>query len=516
MIGTSAGEWLFIRASIALIRYTPLLYAAILAALCIRRHTAAASFVAALLAAEALFYLCVFRPHVARVRTPANHPPALSPVARRTLFYRCMGNVPDADEYLRWWFLGADRDDIRRDNVAEFLLWAFFDTTEADARRSPDHDAIRAELDEYLDFVDKRLREPLAPGRGPARGLMLTLDHVETAYRSMSWYLAVLVVDQLTHLIMSALGFHYYARARHQAAKTVPPRPQELWARRRSPAPSLSYWYCPHEAGSGQLPVVFFHGIGIGLWPYTRLLANLRTAKMRNDTRRGRGVIAIEMLSVSNRLTPPPLDKARFLEEMSLILNSHREWHRFTVVSHSYGSVLTSHLLLSSELGHRVPSVVLVDPVTVLLHLPDVAFNFTRKRPRRANEWQLWFFGSSDPGVAHTLGRHFFWRQNIIWKEELLSIGGDKSKPRKVAVSLGGRDLLVDAATVARYLKGDARPSEKAAVDCVVDVSVLQVGVVGDIEVMLSPDLDHADILHSKAERKRLEDIVGMYCDIRA
>ncbi|KJZ70643.1 hypothetical protein HIM_09963 [Hirsutella minnesotensis 3608] len=237
MIGTSAGEWLFIRSSIILIRYTPLLYAAILAALCLWRghapwQTTPARCICALLACEAIFYLVVFRPHVSRVRTPAAHPAALSPSARRTLFYRCMGNVPDADEYLRWWFLGADLRDICRDNVRQFLLWAFFDVKETDAWCSPDRDAIWAELDEYMAFLEKRLDRPLAKGRGSAQGLMLTVDDVETAYRSMSWYLAVFIVDQLTHLIMAVLGFQYYARSPAQAAKTFPPRPQELWARR--------------------------------------------------------------------------------------------------------------------------------------------------------------------------------------------------------------------------------------------------------------------------------------------
>ncbi|KJZ67934.1 hypothetical protein HIM_12677 [Hirsutella minnesotensis 3608] len=226
--------------------------------------------------------------------------------------------------------------------------------------------------------------------------------------------------------------------------------------------------------------------------------------------------MAVEILPVSNRLTPPPLAKARFIEELSLILKPHGEWDKFTVVSHSYGSVLTTHVLMSPELGHRVPSVVLIDPVTVMLHLPSVAFNFTRKRPKRANEWQLWFFGSSDPGVAYTLGRHFFWRENIIWKEELLSAGGGNGtfQRRKVAVCLGGRDLIVDAARVARYLEEEGKPSANMAVDRVVDVDVPQVGA-GEIEVMLSPNLDHADILDSKAERKRLEDIVGQYCNIK-
>ena len=77
-----------------------------------------------------------------------------------------------------------------------------------------------------------------------------------------------------------------------------------------------------------------------------------------------------------------------------------------------------------------------------------------------------------DPGVAHCLGRHFFWKDNIVWKEELLGVargpptevvGGVNNRgvqttarpPRKVAVCLAERDLIVDTPIIAQYLAAD-------------------------------------------------------------
>ena len=59
-------------------------------------------------------------------------------------------------------------------------------------------------------------------------------------------------------------------------------------------------------------------------------------------------------------------------------------------------------------------------------------------------------------GVAHTLARHFFWFENILWKDAIMD------KP--VTVALGGRDLIVDTRTVRRYLTGgsDERVSSDA------------------------------------------------------
>lgn len=68
------------------------------------------------------------------------------------------------------------------------------------------------------------------------------------------------------------------------------------------------------------------------------------------------------------------------------------------------------------------------------------------RKPKLANEWLLWFFGSKDIGVAHTLSRTFFWSQNILWKEDLLG--------HHVTVFLGEKDSVINAPKVRRYLEG--------------------------------------------------------------
>ena len=50
-------------------------------------------------------------------------------------------------------------------------------------------------------------------------------------------------------------------------------------------------------------------------------------------------------------------------------------------------------------------------------------------------------------GVSHTLARHFFWNENILWKKDIGT--------RKVTVSLGARDLIVNTEAVGRYLSDE-------------------------------------------------------------
>ena len=43
-----------------------------------------------------------------------------------------------------------------------------------------------------------------------------------------------------------------------------------------------------------------------------------------------------------------------------------------------YGSVVATHLLNEPDLAARISSVILVDPISILLNQPDVAYNFVR------------------------------------------------------------------------------------------------------------------------------------------
>ncbi|KFA54177.1 hypothetical protein S40293_06286 [Stachybotrys chartarum IBT 40293] len=494
MIGTSFAELVFIRIAILCVRYSAALYAAALACLVFVYGAPAWQFPAAhalclLLAAEATYALFIWQPYKRRLLQPALHPPPLSRAERRALFEQCLGNTTGVDTYLRGWFMGAEMKDICRENMREFLLWAFFE--QGCEGLDPDGPAhVRQDLDEYVALIEQRLGQRLADGRGPAKSLRLTLDAVPTAYRGLMWYLVIFLVDQLTHILLTWNGYQYYARAPSTALDVFPPRPQDFLSRRRSAAPALSYWFHPHSDDS-KVPLIFFHGIGVGLWTYIRFLLELMPAPGKQAP--CSGVMAIEFLPVSFRLTAPPPDKTEFLRQMTRILE-HHGWASYAIASHSYGSVLTTHMLRSPSLGGRVASIVLIDPVTICLHLPSVAYNFTRRQPRRANEWQLWYFASMDPAVALCLGRNFFWRENIIWKEDLMgseSMSGSvaSSKGRGAAVCLSGKDLIVDTAAVAEYLADQ-----------------------GGLEVVTFPHLDHAQAFDDVVARQRLVRLIGARC----
>lgn len=441
-----------------------------------------------LLPLEALYYLLVLRPFERRLSHRARHPP--HNVDRQALFQRCLDNVPDPERYLSLWALGAHPNDIRRDNVRDFLLWAFFD-------RESVVPEIEDELEGYINKTEELLGRSLAPGRGPAVPMRLTFDHVPTRYRSVVWYMIVGLIDSATHCHLLWHGFDFWPSSlRTNLLHVFPPRllaSSEL-LRRQSPSDKLCYWYrrprSPTTETPATLPIVFLHGIGIGLHPYVPFLASLPATSP---------IVALEVLPISMRLTKSNiLARPDFILHLKEILRHHRI-HQFVLVGHSYGTVMATHVLHDSELSPRVEGIMLVDPVTLLLHLPDVAYNFTRRTPQTANEWQLWYLASMDPGIALVLGRHFFWRENIIFKEELVA-------GRRAAVCLSSRDLIVDTMAVARYLISDENETCKV-LEAAKESSVM---TSSGIE-LLWVELDHAQVFDKSHDYSRIIETIKRF-----
>jgi pimeloyl-ACP methyl ester carboxylesterase len=431
--------------------------------------------------AETLFYIFIHLPYKLHLQRDANHPPAPSRQERRVLFARCNATIDNPEDYLRKWFLGAQLTDIRKENVKEFFLWAFFN-------RGGDPGDDDEELEEYVTGTEELLGRRFENGKGNAVCLRLTLDEVKILHRSILWYWCVGFVDMLTVVRLKFYGFHLHRTRLSHFFDLFPWRFLALLSRKKSPAKHLSYWHRPHTSKT-QLPIVFIHGIGIGLYPYVDFLAELNQHDDSNDQI---GVIAIEMMPVSFRITHPVLDKDVLCSEIHEIIK-HHGWDNFVLVSHSYGSAISTHLLKYAPIANQIAAVTLIDPITFLLHLPDVAYNFTYRQPKAANEHQLYYFASMDMGVSHALSRCFFWSDNILWKEDL----GD----RPVTVSLAEKDLIVNTAAVRRYLELPEDP-----------VFLEKKRSTLDLDVIWNENIDHAQVFDTMPRRRRVLRAIRGHC----
>ncbi len=187
MIGTSLLEYLFIRACIVgLQSVAPLsiTYCLIYLLSCITKLPISLDIPLPFrlwALAEVVFYGFVSVIYRERLQYEALHPPAPARNKRKELFELCNNNIPDPEAYLKKWFLEAPANEIKRDNVKEFFLWAFFNR---DGPPGEDDD----ELEEYVVATESLLGRKIEEGRGSAVCLRLTIDGVSTSHRSILWY----------------------------------------------------------------------------------------------------------------------------------------------------------------------------------------------------------------------------------------------------------------------------------------------------------------------------------------
>ncbi|KAH7317492.1 hypothetical protein B0J17DRAFT_622110 [Rhizoctonia solani] len=387
---------------------------------------------------ESGFYLFVYLPRKVHLQKPAVHPAPLSHAKRHELFARCLSHLTDTGSFKRW-FLDSSAE-IRRENVIEWLKWGFFAGETCAGEKCDKHDE---EIAEYLEALEHALGETFPPGYNPkVKSIRTTIDDVVIYHRPVVWYLIVCAVDMISAAILHSFGFIHFAGSVH----TFPPRLHTFFSS-PSPATQLSYWYKPARNSKSATPFLFLHGIGIGVLPYLPLIISY--SKTHPDA----PIIVPELLSISGRITRPPLSLHEFQSALEAIFQKHKV-SQYNLAAHSYGTGLASILIRSTSLP-KPDSATLLDPIPILLHLPSVARNFLYREPQRANEHEIYYFACTDMGVAHALARHFFWTETVLWKEDLDSLG------KRVAIVLSGEDIIVDSPAVWTYLTNQAPPSLK-------------------------------------------------------
>ena len=299
---------------------------------------------------------------------------------------------------------------------------------------------------------------------------------------------------------------------------------------------NIPYWYRPHRSRT-KLPIVFIHGIGIGLLPYIPFLREL--AAQDPDV----GILAIEILPISMHITEQPLARDAICDAIERILNAHG-LRRIVLAGHSYGTAISAYLLRrqwgsvdrslilptpttpliqqprpgsadhvsigdGNDGGDLIAATLLMDPIPFLLHYPAVAYNFIYRQPRYANEWQLWYFASRDADISRTLSRHFFWYECILFREDVLSSTGaagskDEGSVMPVAVSLSGRDQIVDGPAVHAYLTGGEQCTQGAA-------GAPTRWAQDELEVLFYPELDHSTVFDTRQRRAPLLEVLHRF-----
>ena len=369
---------------------------------------------------EVLFALSVYFmivPGLQKLRAPPPFHSNIVEMMKRTFDEVKLLKSYTFEMYVSGFCNGAKFEDICLENFRSFLAWGMFH------KHLKDLTLVEADdVEDVLAHIDKihpELRN-LKPGFNPAVShCALTLEPIPWIHRPLFMYVMVGISETLANAVfLRACGFHSL----------------EL--------DGTHYWYkqqgCNNRntnalSSDGTEPMVFLHGISTGWMLYLHLV----TALGKNRTLLLVDVNAIKIKSLNFDMPTPK----QFADRVSRILDRHNI-ARASFVGHSFGSVTAGWFV--RYFPTRVSHLTLIDPVTILLSFPEVAYNFLYRPPTKFTEWVIHLAASREITVSHALRRHFWWYNNALWLEDVPEHIG-------VVVGVSANDEIIAPAAVFEY-----------------------------------------------------------------
>jgi len=336
------------------------------------------------------------------------------PAERLQLFQRCLALIQandgrqNVERFFSGWFPNARFSDLCRGNIEQWLAWAFFDSKWKDMTQSD-----RAEIKGYMCTIEQHLGYSLPGGFNPmVKSMRLTLDDVIVDHRPLLYYLVLRAINLGNSLWLYSLGFR-----RHAATNGA-----------------FVYWaYRPPGVDTvDHTPIVFVHGLGIGLGQYINVIHQMVAL--------GQPLLLVEIMHISSQLYESVPNRDLVVEAMHEMLTRNR-FSRGIFCGHSYGTVYVSWAI--KHRPNMVASAFLADPIVFLLCEKDVCFNFVYRKPKTWVELVLQYFASREIHIAKTLKRHFRWYDNALWSEEMCV---------RMTVVLSEADRIANATAVRNYL----------------------------------------------------------------
>ena len=339
----------------------------------------------------------------------------------RVLWRRCLDACrDDVRGFVEGWFYDARLETLTRADVEAWIAGNVYGKEikgDIDDRRA-------RQLAWMVQLLEQRLGAELArpfafpPGPRSVEFMSAPSQPLERRLHPLLLYAALGAARRAYGLQLKAAGF-----AKKRAGR-------------------LSYWVRDGEApgdddGFRPAPVVFAHGIGVGLLPYKDAIAKLAAGARAA----GAATYLLELPAISTTLQgeelPRPVDLAA---DVSLALRSNGD-AAAVFVGHSFGSAAMSYVLRHAP--DVVAASVFVEPVVFLLNRPNVSNGFLfDKSPDPILDVLR-----SDPDIAFSMRRRFWWQEAVLWADQI-RVPTD--------VFLSDFDKIVPGAAVRAYLADEA------------------------------------------------------------
>jgi len=351
----------------------------------------------------------------------------------------------DFRNVLRTWFGRVPWSSIRLQEVHKWLYWSIFNTELPPLETLPH--AHRAALDDALDLLQKRIGCTIPEGSAPLiQPMRLTLDKVNVLWRPFTYYAVIGTINLcLRKWYRYKWNTHFGSYDGLEYLLRIP----NTW-----------------DPLTGARPIVFIHGLGLGLLQYHIVLTHLLSAFPDCP------LLVLLQPQISQDIFHPqylkPMTRHETADRLAGLMGklgwvtmegeNNEDVKRITasligksktgvtMLSHSNGSY--THAWMLKGYPEMIARSCFVDPVTFCSWEGDVCYNFIYRPCKSGMELLMRYFVGSEVGVANLLQRHFDWSSNALWYDEI----PNARDPSKTFFLVGGKDDIVNAQRVKRYL----------------------------------------------------------------
>ena len=179
----------------------------------------------------------------------------------------------------------------------------------------------------------------------------------------------------------------------------------------------------------------------------------------------------------------------------------HHHIKKVNIIGHSFGTITAAWFI--SHCADYVAHLTLVDPVSLLLAHPDVAFNFLYRPPSNFIEWVIYYGASQEITIANCLRRNFWWYNNVLWLEDIPSSIG-------VHVSLAGADQISSTKTIQEYIISCGRARHEKLLNSPNEAGNMKCTKVSDINYSIRDGHSHAQILACPRSLRELSCLIEL------
>jgi hypothetical protein len=318
-------------------------------------------------------------------------------------------SIPDPVLYIREWFHGKSLKKIGRRDIRNWIGGILFNNR-PELLRDQELDKV----DELIGLLESILYHKFVDLQEPCRTMLLTLDRMDFFYRPLVFYGAIKVMDLFTKSYFSQKGFQRHFH------KSV-----------------ITHFRLGTDS---QLPLVFFHGLGIGFIQYVAFI-NALVKRYPNRT-----IVLFEMSAIAMRLEKNhllPHEYAHiYQQELSALGIDH-----VIVIGHSMGTACIAWI--DKFYPGLIKARIFCDPVCFYLWSHHIVKNFVYRSPETFLQYALKYLVAMEPGITLYLRKYFVWHQNVYFSNEL---------PLNSCIFLSEKDDIVSTRAVSKYLERHAHP----------------------------------------------------------